>query len=113
MDFFSFGPNVKHHRVGGDDSSLETGPGADSSAYDCRTTSRKPLRKDATPVGEFNRIKEMCEYAGEDIMELYVFLLPRKVVIAHQMIESFDRNAFLRDSRLPVPGHISSCVSER
>jgi hypothetical protein len=46
-------------------------------ACDCSATFRKPSRKDATPVREFNRMNEMCEYAGEDIMELYFFLLFR------------------------------------
>jgi hypothetical protein len=70
-------PNVKHHRADGDDSPLATGPALASRACDCSTTSRKPSRKDATPVREFNRMKQMCEYAGEDIMELYFFLLLR------------------------------------
>jgi hypothetical protein len=70
-------PNVKHHRAGRDDSPLETGPAAGSGAVHCAATSRKPSRKDATPLREFNRMKQMCEYAGEDIMELYFFLLLR------------------------------------
>jgi hypothetical protein len=68
---------AKHHRAGGDDSPLEIGPTVGSGACDCSTTSRKPFRKDATPTREFNRMKQMCEYAGNDTMELYLFLLFR------------------------------------
>jgi hypothetical protein len=68
---------AKHHRAGGDDSPLEIGPTVGSTACDCSTTSRKPFRKDATPTREFNRMKQMCEYAGNDTMELYLFLLFR------------------------------------
>jgi hypothetical protein len=57
--------------------SVSFGPAAGSGACDCSATPRKPSRKDATPICEFTRMNEMCEYAGEDTMELYFFLLFR------------------------------------
>ena len=70
-------PNVKHHRADGDDSPLETGPALAPVHAIVRQRPASPRESDATPVREFNRMKQMCEYAGEDIMELYFFLLFR------------------------------------